>query len=379
MKLILWLLLFTVTISISGCYSFLPYQGPTKGRIHSESLESKHFEIEKFITLVELDPITASKIQRERLAIPSDFFVEKYVPRLGVGDVIEILIQEQPPSVLFSSSERVTTFSTGHHIIDIDGTIELPIIGKVEAKGKTVAELASDIRNLLKGKANNPNVTVRQVANDSSYVTVFGSVRESRKIPLSQNVSTILDVLAHAGGVTSPVEKTVIQIDRRGRRISLPLNEIITKPELNLNLMPKDRITVVFKNQSATVLGAIGKNEEIEFEAKGISLNQLIARAGGLNPNLANAQGVFVFRLEDFEIAKSLKIQNKVNIEEGVPIIYSFDLTKPETFFTAKNFIIKNGDIVYVATAPSVQFQQFLNILSNTISPIFMIERMTNK
>lgn len=370
-------LIISLCLTFYGCASFFPQQGPSRAEILTAAVEHKSEEISKFITVVELNPVTVQKIKREHQVFPSEFFTKEFEPRLGVGDVVEIVIHEQPPSVLFSLSDRLTQFSTGPQVIGIDGTVEIPFIGKVIAVKKTSQQLASEIKDLLRGKANNPTVYVRQHSFDSSYVTVLGNVRESRKIPLSYNVSTVLDVLAHAGGVTSPVDKTVIQIDRAGRRITLPLDDILSKPELNINLLPRDRVTVLFKNQSVTVLGATGKNQEIEFEAKGINLSQLIARAGGLNPNLANAQGVFIFRFEDKEVAKILDIKNPPPSKEGVPLIYNLDLTKPESFFTAKNFMVKDGDIVYVATAPVIQYQQFLSILSNTISPVFMLERMT--
>jgi hypothetical protein len=46
-------------------------------------------------------------------------------------------------------------------------------------------------------------------------------------------------------------------------------------------------------------VGATGRNEELGFEAQGISLTQALARVGGLQDQRADPQGVFVFRFED--------------------------------------------------------------------------------
>lgn len=364
---------------LSGCSGFLPQSGPMSHQVYSSSVEVKSESIEPFITIVELNPKITSLLENNFDLSVSEFKRDKYSPCLGIGDAVEVIIQEQYPPVLFPALEKSTAYSIPVQVITEGGTIAIPYVGQVVAKGKTINQLAEEIKSALKGKANNPTVIVRQINADSSYVTVFGAVKESKKVQLGYNTTTILDVLAQAGGVVSPVEKTLIQINRADKKISLPLDEIIRNPELNLNIAPKDTITVVFKNQSATVLGATGKNEEIEFEAKGINLNQLLARAGGLNSNLANAKGVFIFRFEDKNTVNKLNIAKVVETQKGIPVVYNLDLSKPESFFTAKNFMVKDGDIVYVATAPSVQYQHFLNLITNTISPIFMIERLTNK
>ncbi|MDI1472961.1 polysaccharide biosynthesis/export family protein [Thermodesulfovibrio sp. 1176] len=362
---------------LSGCSGFLPQSGPMTNQVYSSAVEVKSGNIEPLITVVELNFKNVSLLESNLKFSVSEFKTDKYFPCFGIGDVVEVIIQEQYPPVLLPVAEKSTAYVLPAQIITEDGTIVIPYVGKVVAKGKTVNQLSEEIKNAFKGKANNPTVIVRQLNADSSFVTVFGTVKESRKIQLGYNTTTILDVLAQAGGVVSPVEKTVVQIDRTGKKISLPLDEIIKNPELNLNVAPKDIITVVYKNQSVTVLGATGKNEEIEFEAKGINLNQLLARAGGLNPNLANAKGVFVFRFEGKDTVEKLKLTKAVETQKGIPVVYNVDLSKPESFFTTKNFMVKDGDIVYVATAPSVQYQHFLNLITNTISPIFMIDRLT--
>ena len=49
------------------------------------------------------------------------------------------------------------------------------------------------------------------------------------------------------------------------------------------------------------MLGAVTKNEELSFEAQGISLTQALGRIGGLIDKRADASGVFIFRFEDAE------------------------------------------------------------------------------
>lgn len=71
------------------------------------------------------------------------------------------------------------------------------------------------------------------------------------------------------------------------------------EPEQNIPLIAGDVITLIHQPLSFTVLGAAGKNSEIDFEAKGISLTQALGRAGGVLDTRTDAHGVFVFRFED--------------------------------------------------------------------------------
>jgi polysaccharide biosynthesis/export protein len=122
------------------------------------------------------------------------------------------------------------------------------------------------------------------------------------------------------------------------------------------------------------VLGATGKNEEVNFEAQGISLAQALARAGGLQDARADAQGVFIFR---FESADALDTAGKapVTTPEGkIPVIYRVDLKNPATFFVAQSFPIENRDVLYVSNAPAAELQKFLNIVVSVIYPVVNIK-----
>ena len=358
-----------------------PQQGPSAHTIKSQRYTNQ------YITVVDLTPDIAylfKKTEYDALKKIKEFSNKKYSPSLGEGDVVEIIIYESPPPVLLASVDTLTSpgglaiLQVPPQVVDDKGYINVPFIGRIYVLGKRPEEVSKEIEEKLSQIANNPHVIVRVAEYRSAYVTVFGHVKESRRVSLGYNTSTILAVLASVGGVTSPIRKTLIQIDRQGKKIIIPLEEIIQNPDLNIYLQPGDVITVIYKTKSVILMGATAKNMELEFEAIGISLAQALSRAGGLNFNTAHAKGVFVFRYEDREILEKLGVNVKFATKEGkVPTVYNIDLSKPESVFVTRDFKIKDGDIIYVATAPSVQIQQFLQFISNAISPIFMIDRMS--
>ncbi len=110
------------------------------------------------------------------------------------------------------------------------------------------------------------------------------------------------------------------------------------------------------------MLGATGINTELNFEAQGISLAQALARVGGLQDNRADANGIYIFRLEESN-ALPWKTPPVKTPEGKVPVIYKVNLKDPVTFFVAQNFTIQNKDVMYVANATGAELQKFLNLV----------------
>jgi len=372
------ILIILATLFLYSCSSLIPQAGPSTYAIRQDDS----------IVLIDLSPQLVAKIKQEKSDIREKiraFLSEPYSPSIGKGDLLEVIIYESPPAVLLASNPSTVLLSGGvaslsipPQLVDDAGYINVPFVGRIYVLGKRPEEVAKEIEEKLSRKANKPQVIVRFGGFNSSTVTVFGHVKESRKVPLSYNTTTILDVLASVGGVTSPIEKTLIQISRNGKEITLPLEEILQNPELNINLKPGDVIRVIYQTKSATILGATGKNMELEFEAKGISLSQALGRAGGLRDDIAHAKGLFIFRFEDKEVLDKLGITYQSYTKDGkVPVVYNIDLSNPASVFVLRDFEVKDKDIIYVSTAPAVQLGKFLSIVRDVIQPIFMIKVLT--
>lgn len=122
-------------------------------------------------------------------------------------------------------------------------------------------------------------------------------------MPLTPKGERLLDAIALAGGVKQAVNKITLQISRQGLVKTMSLDRVIQDPTQNIRLNPGDVITAFYQPFSFTALGATGKNDEINFEAPGISLTQALGRIGGVQDSRADVKGVFVFRFEEPDAA----------------------------------------------------------------------------
>jgi polysaccharide export outer membrane protein len=298
-------------------------------------------------------------------------------PNVGPGDVLEVSILEAPPASLFGATMEVRGVSSTSHMVTLpdqvvskDGQISVPFVGPVTSAGRSLPQIEADIVQRLKGRANDPQVLVRLMRNAASSATVVGEVASSAQVPITPRGERLLDALAAAGGVRQPVAKMTIQMTRGEKVQSLPLETIIRDPKQNVPLHPGDVVTAIFAPLSFTALGATGKNEEINFEAQGISLAQALARAGGLLGNQADAQGVYIFRFEPKDALQWPNQPVAMTKDGRVPVVYRLDMKNPTSLFVAQDFPMSNNDLMYVSDAPATQIQKFLNLLFTGLYPV---------
>ena len=374
-------------LAISGCsslYSTLPTSGPSARQVKESTVGFNSSGIQ----LVDVtDAVARRVLASQKLSLFSEIFGSSAQPGyvVGAGDVIEVSVWEAPPAALFGSgaldprSGPATTRVTAlpEQMVNSDGIINVPFAGLVNATGRSPQQIEKDITQRLKGKANQPQVLVRVIKNNTSNVTIVGEVAASTRMPLTARGERLLDALAAAGGTRQPVGKVTLQITRGNQVQALPLDTIIRDPRQNVVLQAGDVVTSLFQPLSFTVLGATGKNEELNFEAQGISLAQALARAGGLQDSRADAEGVFIFRLES-PAALDLAGRTVATTPEGkIPVIYRVNLKDPASFFVAQGFPVQNKDVLYVSNAPAAELQKFLTLVVSAIYPVANIISVT--
>ena len=375
----------TASFALSGCATFsawLPSSGPSKVQLIEQRSETTDR-----IPVLDLDDALVRRLAAlEKRGRFAESFGEGRVAGhlVGAGDVIEISVWEAPPETLFGaavadsklgkSTSRVATFP--EQMVAVDGTVNVPFAGAIPAAGKSPQEIEKEIARRLTGKANQPQVLVRVTHNMTANVTVVGEVGSSVRMPLTAKGERLLDALAAAGGARQPVGKTTMQLSRGGKVVTMPMESVIEDPAQNILLQPGDVVTALFQPLSFTALGATNKNEEINFEAQGITLAQAFGRIGGLQDMRADAQGVFIFRFEEPSAFPDGGRELPRTPEGRVPVVYRADLKNPATFLIAQNFPVRNKDVLYVANAPSAELQKFLNILT---SSIFTVSTLVNQ
>ena len=201
-------------------------------------------------------------------------------PLLLPGDLLTITVFRQPDLLL---EVRIPQ----------DGRISFPLIGAVEAAGRTQADLESTIRTKLEKdflREASVTVTVKEYAKRRVYVVGGVTKPDGYEVQPNSRI-TVLQVIAAAGGFTDRAYKEYVQIVRRrgaGERevIRLSLVEVekmIAKgrPEADLELWPDDLIVIPSAIRVAYVLGQVNKpgNIEVPNDAR-LTVSMAVSHAG---------------------------------------------------------------------------------------------------
>jgi polysaccharide biosynthesis/export protein len=131
-----------------------------------------------------------------------------------------------------------------------DGRISLPLVGEMQAAGRTPSQLEEDLKAALRGFITDPQVTVIVQEIKSRNFNILGQVTKPGSYPLTAD-TTIVDAIALAGGFKDFAKKKgiyVIRQDTNGSETRMAFNyEKFIKGKntaQNIQLKPHDTIVV---------------------------------------------------------------------------------------------------------------------------------------
>ena len=373
-------LILAVAALLTGC-SALPAAGPRAADVVSQ--ESPPGVLGGYV-LVDIDERVASvSASQPHESFKSVFKTGRPPPdlRIGVSDSVIVTIWEAAAGGLFSAAPNQLGMSAGartatipEQVVARDGTIEVPYAGRLRVVGLTPAEVEREIVRALSGKAIEPQVVVTISKNLSNTVTVGGEIAPGptgERVPLTTKGDRILDVIAATGGLRIPATSAFIRLTRGNRTVSVAYNAILAHPEENIFAAPGDVITVVNEPQTFTAFGGTGRNAQVPFDTMGITLEEAIAKAGGLLDYRADPAGIFLLRFEPTALVAQL-VPGRELPSHGdlVPVVYRLNLRDANSFFLARSFAMQDKDMLYVSNSASDPVQKFLTLAGAVISPV---------
>ncbi len=359
-----------VSLSLTGCLG-LPSEGP--GRYLIEETATTPANTAGFV-LISMNRQVADYLRVKAEPGFGDKFGKGKPVRaeqIGIGDVLQVRIWEADQNGLFASSGTVDRGQIPDVVVDTNGNILVPYAGTIRALGRTPPQVAAAIVERLQQKTVEPQAHVARLQNVASVVTMTGEVASPNIYPLTLRGDTLLDVIAAAGGSRHPAYDSVVTLTRNGHSLSAYLQEVLDSPGDNIYLRPGDRIDVARRPKTYTAFGAVERKGSIDFGAVSVSVLEAVGKVSGLVNSLSDPRGVFLMRFEPAGVAYALSGQaNPADGRQIVPVIYRIDLKDPNQYFFAQVIGLQDKDIIYVATAPSVELDKFLTIVGKAVGNV---------
>jgi polysaccharide export outer membrane protein len=173
-------------------------------------------------------------------------------------------------------------------------------------------------------------------------------------------------MLAEAGGVAVVPEVAQVKMERGGRTGRIWLQDLYDNPALDIALRPDDRIIVEEDRRSFTALGAATGQSRVNFTKRDMSAVEAIAAAGGLDGRTADPTGVFIFRDEPAEIAN--RVLGRGDLVGPQRMAYLLDLRDASGLFSAREFVIRDEDTIYITEAPLASWTRVLAVATAAVA-----------
>lgn len=361
-------------MALPSCAS-LPSSGPTGAEIrHGAVVKEAQFpfalvEVESASAIPAAPPLPVSTLT----ALPPP-----PTDLLGPGDVLNITVYEAGVALFGNSPLRsavvagggtVDTNSTAERLppvrVDDYGYIKVPFVGRLKAAGRTAAELQATIQNGLRGMSQDPQVLVSIDQSITNSLIVAGEVARPGRLVLATNRESLVDAIALAGGYRGNAKDAVARVQRGGESFEIRLSDLLDMPQEDLQVAPGDRITLISRPQSFSVLGAPNKADEVVFPRSRLTLAEAVALAGGANPNAGDAGAIFVFRY----------VPQPNGVEK--PTVYHLNMMRPGAYLLSQRFAMRDRDVLYVGNARANQPTKLVQLLSQLFVPVATARAVT--
>ncbi len=154
---------------------------------------------------------------------------------LRVGDILDVRVYRQDEM-------------SGTYEVSIEGTFTFPLIGVIEAAGKTSVAVERELnQRLADGYLQAPSVSVLMKESRSKAISVLGEVAKPVSVPYSIGL-TVIDAITNAGGFTASAKKNAVTVTRstngKKTRYTVPAGDIGRGTAENFYVRPGDVVFV---------------------------------------------------------------------------------------------------------------------------------------
>ena len=245
--------------------------------------------------------------------------------KLGIGDTLDLTminkaqpINPIPPNNsasnqnLIVNSQQSDSTITSSGRIGSDGSVLLLEVGRLEASGKSLNELRSEVRNILIRNGISPRfqLEISSFQSQKAYLTVNAI---SNVIFLEDQKTTVRDVLTSAGIGFRPGVITRVKLQRDSKEYSILLRDIYSKNAADINIRSGDHIFV--QDSSADIISTsstVDKEGNVVFpnvgkiNAVGRSLDALRTEIKKLIQRVPDSQNAFQIQITKFSSQTAL-------------------------------------------------------------------------
>ncbi len=296
---------------------------------------------------------------RNPAALPADvrqLFGKAPAYTIAPGDVVGIVVYRHPElmpnagAVISQQSDPTGVSVAPGFIVDAEGEISFPYIGRTRIEGMTERSAAEMISSKISPFVKDPLVSVRIQSFRSRRVYVEGEVRTPGLQIFTDVPMTLAEAINRAGSITQAGDRSRVTLTRGERTmvIDLPLLRRLGLDPTRIPLQNGDIVNVGSRDDSRIyVMGEIQRPTALTMRDGRLSLNEALGDAGGPALQTASTDQIYVVR----------------NSSGDVPEVFHLDAKNPVALALADRFELQPRDVVYIDPVPLARWNRVISLI----------------
>lgn len=276
---------------------------------------------------------------------------------IASGDTVEITV--------FSTADNGLLTGPGQRLVPLPpmrvspaGAVFLPYVGSMKISGMSPETARDRIEERYIDVDPSTQVTLNLTEGRQNTVTVVGGVAAPGVYPLIDTDVTVMSIVAGAGGVQGQLVNPRIRLQRGDRTYGTSVARLLSDTALDSTLVGGDKVFVEADDRRFLSLGAAGTEAVHPFTTDHMTALDALAAIGGVTDSRADPQGILILRrYPDSAVRADLSGPSHTRV------IFTIDLTSADGLFSAGEFAIRDGDLVYATESPLIATQTIFGVI----------------
>lgn len=311
------------------------------------------------VTLVNITPTTLAQQQKTAAAMAKplppellNYKTPEYI--VGPGDTLLVTVFEHPELTAPGSQDQLD--ANTREVLH-DGTVFFPYVGRIQAGGKTVSQIREQLRMGLAPQYTEVKVDVKVLRYNSQRVLLSGAFKTPGPQPVTNIPLSLVQAISQAGVDLTDANLAGLTLRRDGKDYVIDVDSLNRKDSQLSKIYLKDGDYLHLNSNSKNkiyVLGEVQRPQVISFSTTSVTLLEALGTSGGLSPDAADGDAVYVIRAQDATHSAT---------------VYHLSAKKPTAYALAKGFELAAQDVVFVGPANITRWSRYVSQLlgSNNI------------
>jgi polysaccharide biosynthesis/export protein len=283
---------------------------------------------------------------------------------IRTNDRVSVTIWDNEPNSLLTSAGG-KSITIPEVIVSPTGTIFVPYVEDVLIRGQTPDQARVTLQEAMTRISPSAQVQLTVQPGQGNAVDVVAGVARPGTYPLPDRNSSILSVIAQAGGIPPGLRNPIVRLIRDGRTYEVSAERLFADASMNTTLQGRDKVLVEEDRRYFTAFGATGTERIVYFDQETISALEAMSMLGGLSDGRANPRGVLILR--DYPAAQ---LRQNGTGPAMTQVVFSFDLTGADGLFAARSFLVAPGDTVLATESPVVAARTIAALIGSVFSVV---------